>query len=134
MKIRTIGIKGFRGYSSPIQVEVSDLLVLVGKNDIGKSTMLEALDIFFNDGKGSVKLDKEDMNKANLAAGDDCIEFSVEFEELPASIVIGCGSFETTVDDVKTRAWTKAVGIHVTAFAASVHAASCSDSGIGAPG
>lgn len=88
MQIRTIGIKGFRGYSNPIQIQVSDLLVLVGKNDIGKSTVLEALDIFFNDGKGSVKLDKNDINKANLAVGDDCIEISVEFEDLPTSIVI----------------------------------------------
>lgn len=98
MKIRTIGIKGFRGYSNPIQIQVSDLLVLVGKNDIGKSTVLEALDIFFNDGKGSVKLDKEDINKANLAAGDDCIEISVEFEDLPASIVIDATN-ETTLAD-----------------------------------
>jgi len=98
MKIRSIGIKGFRGYSNPIQVQASDLLVLVGKNDIGKSTVLEALDIFFNDGKGSVKLDKDDINKANLAAGDDCIEISVEFEDLPASIVIDATN-ETTLAD-----------------------------------
>lgn len=88
MKIQSIGIKGFRGYSNPIQIQASDLLVLVGRNDIGKSTVLEALDIFFNEGKGSVKLDKDDINKANLAAGDDCIEISVDFEDLPASIVI----------------------------------------------
>lgn len=88
MKIRSVGIKGFRGYSNPIQVDVSDLLVLVGKNDIGKSTILEALDIFFNEGKGSIKLDKDDINKANLLVGDDCIEISVEFENLPNAIVI----------------------------------------------
>ncbi|QDU37910.1 hypothetical protein Mal4_22290 [Maioricimonas rarisocia] len=98
MKIRTVGIKGFRGYSSPIEVEVGDLLVLVGKNDIGKSTVLEALDIFFNDGKGNVKLDKDDINKANLASGDDCVEIFVEFEELPASIVIDATN-ETTLAD-----------------------------------
>lgn len=98
MKIRTIGIKGFRGYANPIQIQVSDLLVLVGKNDIGKSTILEALDIFFNDGKGAVKLDKEDINKSNLAAGDDCIEISVDFEDLPAAIVIDSTN-ETTLAD-----------------------------------
>lgn len=98
MKIRTIGIKGFRGYANQIQVQVSDLLVLVGKNDIGKSTILEALDIFFNDGKGAVKLDKEDINKANLTAGDDCIEISVEFDDLPAAIVIDSTN-ETTLAD-----------------------------------
>ena len=96
MKIRRVGITGFRGYSKPIQVEMDDLLVLVGKNDIGKSTILEALDIFFNEGKGSVKLDKEDINKANLAIGDDCIEIFVEFVELPASIVIDSTN-ETTL-------------------------------------
>lgn len=88
MKIKTIGIKGFRGYAEHIQIELSDLLVLVGKNDIGKSTILEALDIFFNEGKGCVKLDKEDINKTNLAVGDEDIEIWVEFEELPSSIII----------------------------------------------
>lgn len=75
------------------------MLVLVGKNDIGKSSVLEALDIFFNDGKGSVKLDKEDINKTNLAAGDDCIEISVEFEELPRSIVIDATNGTTLADE-----------------------------------
>src|SRR3546814_7687219 len=88
MKIKLAGLKGFRGYSEAINVYFSNLLVLVGKNDIGKSTILEALDIFFNDGKGSVKLDKEDINKTNLGNGDDCIEIWVEFEDLPPAIVI----------------------------------------------
>ena len=34
---------------------------IIGKNDIGKSTILEALDIFFNDGQGAVKIDKNDI-------------------------------------------------------------------------
>ena len=88
MKIKTVRIKGFRGYSSEIEVPLNDLLVLVGKNDVGKSTIIEALDIFFNEGKGSVKIDKDDINKKNLATDDDCIEISVEFEELPDSIII----------------------------------------------
>lgn len=97
MKITSVGIKGFRGYSSAIEIEFSDLLVLVGKNDIGKSSILEALDIFFNDGRGSVKLDKDDINKHNLANGDDCIEIWVEFEGLPNSIVIDASN-QTTLE------------------------------------
>ena len=88
MKIKSVGIRGFRGYEAPINVEFSDLLVLVGKNDIGKSTIIEALDIFFNDGKGCVKIDKDDVNKKCLLEGDSCIEIAVEFDELPSSIVI----------------------------------------------
>lgn len=102
MKIKTIGLKGFRGYSDQIQVELSDLLVLVGKNDVGKSTILEALDIYFNDSKGCVKLDREDINKTNLAAGDEEIEIWVEFEDLPRSIIIDVTNQTTLTDEYLT--------------------------------
>lgn len=58
MKIKNVAIKNFRGYSDEINSDFEDLTAFVGKNDIGKSTILEALDIFFNDGKGVTKLDK----------------------------------------------------------------------------
>jgi predicted ATP-dependent endonuclease of OLD family len=99
MRLKSVGIRGFRGYSEPVEIEVADLLVLVGKNDIGKSTILEALDIFFNEGKGAIKLDKDDINKANLASGNDTIEIWVEFDALPASIVIDASNETTLVDE-----------------------------------
>jgi hypothetical protein len=49
--------------------------------------------------KAARKLDKEDINKANLAAGDDCIEIFAEFEELPASIIIDATNETTLVDE-----------------------------------
>ena len=88
MKIKSVTVNRFRGYEQRVHIEMDDLRVLVGKNDIGKSTVLEALDLFFNEGKGCVKIDKEDINKACLAQGNDCIEIEVEFTELPATIVI----------------------------------------------
>lgn len=98
MKIKAVELKGFRGYSQPIRIVFSDLLVLVGRNDIGKSTILEALDVFFNEGKGCIKLDKDDINKQCLVQGDNCIEVSVEFDELPDSILIDSTN-ETTLGD-----------------------------------
>lgn len=98
MKIKAITVNRFRGYPSPVTVEVDDLLVLVGRNDIGKSTLLEALDIFFNEGKGCIKIDKDDINKACLANGEDCIEIGVEFTDLPRKIVIDATN-ETTLQD-----------------------------------
>lgn len=98
MRIKSVIVNRFRGYDKPVRIEVNDLCVLVGRNDIGKSTILEALDIFFNEGKGCVKLDKEDINKRCLANGDDCIEIEVEFDELPPKIVID-SSNETTLQD-----------------------------------
>src|SRR5690554_5077532 len=98
MKIKTIKIKNFRSYKDEVQIEFGDLTAFVGKNDIGKSTVLEALDIFFNDGKGIVKLDKDDVNKQALAAGDTETIISVCFEELPTSIVIDSTN-QTTLQD-----------------------------------
>lgn len=88
MKIKSVTINRFRGYAEPIKVDVDDLCVLVGKNDIGKSTIFEALDVFFNEGKGCVKLDKDDINKKCAADGNDCIEIAVEFVDLPNTVLI----------------------------------------------
>lgn len=46
MKIKSMKVKNFRGYSDETIVNFDDLTVIVGKNDVGKSTILEALDIF----------------------------------------------------------------------------------------
>jgi len=96
MNIKKIKIKNFRGYKDEVEIELGNLTAFVGKNDIGKSTVLEALDIFFNDGKGVVKLDKDDINKQALADGDNEIIISVCFEDLPATIVIDSTN-ETTI-------------------------------------
>lgn len=98
MKIKSIVVNRFRGYETPVKVEIENLCVLVGKNDKGKSTLLEALDIFFNEGKGCVKLDKEDINKNCLLNGNDCIEIEVEFSDLPPKIIIDSAN-ETTLQD-----------------------------------
>lgn len=104
MKIKTATVNHFRGYAEPVVVELDDLCVLVGRNDIGKSTILEALDFFFNEGKGCIKIDKEDINKSCLARGEDQIEISVEFAELPAEIVIDSTNCTTLASEYLTTA------------------------------
>lgn len=88
MKIKTVKIKNFRGYKDEVVIDFGNLTAFVGKNDIGKSTVLEALEIFFNDSKGIIKIDKDDVNKQALALNDTETIFSVCFEELPANIII----------------------------------------------
>lgn len=51
MKLRAVILKNFRGYFPETRILVDDLTALIGKNDVGKSTILEALDIFFNQAK-----------------------------------------------------------------------------------
>ncbi|WP_070138486.1 ATP-binding protein [Crocinitomix algicola] len=60
MYLKTLKLKNFRSYDS-IEVEFDkNLNVIIGKNDIGKSTLLEALDIFF--GQERIKIDITDKN------------------------------------------------------------------------
>lgn len=79
---KDLAIKNFRGYSDEINSDFEDLTAFVGKNDIGKSTILEALDIFFNDGKGVTKLDKADLNVESKARQETDISIRVCFTDL----------------------------------------------------
>ena len=88
MKIKRLKISNFRSYKDEISVDFNDLNVFVGKNDIGKSTILEALDIFFNENKGVIKLDKDDVNKQGQNEENLEIKISVVFEDLPETLTI----------------------------------------------
>lgn len=88
MKLVKLKIKNFRRYKDEVTIDIDDLTVFVGKNDIGKSTILEVLDIFFNEGKGVIKLDKDDINKTALEEGDKDIYITAIFSELPVNIII----------------------------------------------
>jgi predicted ATP-dependent endonuclease of OLD family len=88
MKINKIRIANFRSYQNEVTIYLDDLNVFVGKNDIGKSTVLEALDIFFNENKGVVKIDKDDVNKQSKNQGNTEIKISVVFSDLPDTLTI----------------------------------------------
>jgi hypothetical protein len=47
MKLIAVEVENFRAYKERRRVEFDDLTTLIGKNDIGKSTILEALEIIF---------------------------------------------------------------------------------------
>jgi predicted ATP-dependent endonuclease of OLD family len=98
VKISQVKISNFRGYKDKTTIDFNDLTVFVGKNDVGKSTVLEALDVFFNEGKGVIKLDKEDINKQGDLDGNKDICITVVFEDLPSSLVIDSTN-ETTLQD-----------------------------------
>ena len=60
MKISKLELINFRGYRN-VSVEFDENFnVIIGKNDIGKSTILEALEIFFNN--ETIKIDIGDHN------------------------------------------------------------------------
>ena len=98
MKLQKVVIENFRGYKEKTEIEFSNLTAFVGKNDIGKSTVMEALDVFFHDGKGIIKLDKGDINVENNRAGNLDIIITGIFTDLPEKVIID-ESYETTLEN-----------------------------------
>lgn len=88
MKLVSMTLSNFRGYGELTTIDFNDMTTLVGQNDIGKSTVLDALDVFFNDKAAITKMEKSDINKTQSAQGNNEIRISACFEDLPVSIVI----------------------------------------------
>ena len=99
MRINTLTLCNFRRYLNEITITFDDLTVLVGKNDTGKSTILEALDIFFNDGNGVIKIDKDDISKIQGENQNKEIIMSACFSELPDSVIIDATNFTSLRDE-----------------------------------
>lgn len=83
MKLKTIKLKNFRSYSNEISISIDNLTAIVGKNDAGKSTILEALEIFFNN--ELIKIESNDASKNGDAAD---VQITCIFENLPTSLTI----------------------------------------------
>ncbi len=83
MKLLAVALKNFRGYEQEQWISFGDLTTVVGRNDAGKSTILEALDIFF--GGAVVKADNTDKN---VVTGDNYFEISCKFSDLPSELVL----------------------------------------------
>jgi len=86
MRLKYVKLKNFRGYRNETVVELNNLTAFVGQNDAGKSSILEALEIFFNN--KIVKIEKDDLNVDAAAAGENKIEITCIFTELPAQLII----------------------------------------------
>lgn len=81
MKLVRLRLRNFRCYKDEISIAFDDITALIGKNDAGKSTLMDALDIFLNDGLP----DSDDACK-NGNAKD--ITIICEFSEIPTSAII----------------------------------------------
>lgn len=83
MILEEVRIKNFRGYRTETIIPISNLTAFIGKNDAGKSSVLEALEIFFNN--SLVVCEREDLN---INADGNQIEITCVFNDYPNEIVI----------------------------------------------
>ena len=92
MKLIRVRICNFRCFTSPIELEIGDFTALIGKNDAGKSSIFEALDIFFNDSK----LEQDD---ASVFGNPTEVSITCTFEEVPSAIVIDSTNVTSLKDE-----------------------------------
>lgn len=86
MRLKSLKLRNFRGYRNETLIVFNNLTAFVGQNDAGKSSILEALEIFFNN--SVVKIEKDDLNVDALAAGQTKIEITCIFSQLPSELII----------------------------------------------
>lgn len=82
MRLNSVKLPHFRGYHATTVIPIDEALTgIVGRSDYGKSTIPEALAIFFE--SGDVKADKSDMNCFSLEEGDEQFEIACVFDGAP---------------------------------------------------
>jgi putative ATP-dependent endonuclease of OLD family len=91
MKLVSLKVKNFRSYRAVTELPLDDFTALIGRNDVGKSTLLEAMEIFFNQ-----QVVKIDQNDACVHSTDRVVEIAGVFEELPSVLTLDARS-ETTL-------------------------------------
>lgn len=90
MRLESVSIKNFRCYQDEVTVRFDDLTTFIGKNDVGKSSILEALEIFFNN--ETVKIESGD---SNVYSEDTKISITCEFSDVPPALTLDAGAATT---------------------------------------
>jgi len=91
MKLTKIKLKNFRCYQTEHEFILEDLTAIIGKNDIGKSAILEAIDGFFNDA-----IDRSDLSSN---ADSNSIELTCSFANIPAEVVLDTAVASSPIEE-----------------------------------
>lgn len=81
MKLARLRLRNFRCFRDEITIDFNDITAFVGQNDSGKSTIMEAIDLFLNDNAP----DKDDASKDGDAKD---LTIICEFTDLPEEVII----------------------------------------------
>ncbi len=81
MQLIGVSLENFRCYRDRVHIPLGKFVALIGQNDAGKSTVLEALAIFF----GTRKPDRDDASKHGERTA---MTISCQFGDLPDELII----------------------------------------------
>lgn len=87
MQLKSFTLENFRSYKEPRKIDFGDLTTIIGKNDVGKSTILEALEIFFNNKTVSI-----DQSDTNVFSESKEVRFRAEFVPPDDPLTLDAGS------------------------------------------
>lgn len=90
MRLKAVILQNFRRYKQRAVIPIDGLTAFIGRNDAGKSTILEALDIFFEG--DTVKIDPGDASIGGESAN---VRIGAIFGELPAALDLDAGAQTT---------------------------------------
>ena len=93
MRLKALKLRDFRCYQGDVTIPFCDLTTLVGRNDLGKSAVLDALAIFFD--SPLVRLDSSDLC---VHTEQTEIRIGCVFTDLPSTLVLDATS-QTTLKD-----------------------------------
>lgn len=94
MRIHSVTAKNFRALKVLREMRLGPLATIVGRNDVGKSSVLRALDAFFDE---KSKLDESDVHSGADANEDVIVELS--FTDLPTKISLEDGVDTTLAEE-----------------------------------
>lgn len=94
MKLEKLIIENFRGYQGRTEIVLDELTALIGRNDVGKTTVLDALGVFL--GHKLCKYDGSD--KCVYSEDIDDVKIGCVFSGVPENLVIDATS-ETTLNN-----------------------------------
>lgn len=81
MKLARVRISNFRCFKDEVAIDFGDITAIVGRNDVGKSSILDALAIWFEE----ATLDSDD---ACMGGDRSDVHIVCEFTDLPTAIVL----------------------------------------------
>lgn len=91
MKLEKLILENYRGYQGRTEIVINELTALIGRNDVGKTTVLDALGVFFD--HSLCKYDISD--KCVYAAENDDVNIGCVFSGVPESLVLDASSHTT---------------------------------------
>jgi len=80
MRLVQLKVSNFRCFKEETVVNLDNLVLFIGKNDSGKSSLLDAMDIFFNE--------VPEQDDVCVHGGDKKVSIACVFDDLPTELVI----------------------------------------------